>query len=164
MKIDKYGAQVFLSNDHHKVHAERMYSASVSNAAIGAAGTLALSITTPDTKAKTHIKVAIDSNKAGVAILAEGDVISVGSAVTAVNMNRSSETVYAGTLKKDATRDTPGTTLRTLVIAAPGVVGSMGHIRNDTEWNLKKNTTYTFLFTADGATTAASINAEFYEE
>jgi hypothetical protein len=161
MKLDLNGAQAILDYLQHQTNKGNLHVASVSGT-IGAAGTIALSITTPDTTKKTCLSIAVNANKAGNFIVAEGDVITGGSSVTAYNMNRNSAVTYGGTLTKDATRSTPGTTMKTTIVGAPGVFAWSD--RPGAFMKLLGNTTYTILFTADGASTAVSIEVAVYEE
>jgi hypothetical protein len=157
MKIDKEGYQVNMDVLPFKTHQGDLFEASIS-ATIGAGGTLALSIKPPNTADKaTHLILEVSANKAGNFIFAKGDTISGGSDVTANNLNFNSSKTYAGAIKKDATRDTPGTTVKTVIVGAT----MAPYI--ESERVLVKNTVYTILFTADGVSTTVSINAKFYE-
>lgn len=162
MKTDSVGkAEVGLDWLHSLVHDSKVFSVSISNT-IGAAGTLALHITTPSTK-NVHIEVKCSANKSGVLILAETDTLTGGSAKTPVNNDRTSSAAASSTALQDATRSVPGTTLRTIIVGAGVPVAVAGEGRPGLEFILKRSTSYTILFTADGASTVVAINADFYE-
>lgn len=162
MVIDKHQANVNIDWEHHLIHHERLFIGQV-NAVLAGSGTLAIHITTPNTNYRTHVSFDIDNDKSGVIVLRESDVLTVGTgtAVPMLNHDRNSNSVYSGTVKKDATVATPGTVLRNLPLSA-------GHITLDGEkrkgeYILKANATTTLLFTADGAGTNTTLTIDLYE-
>lgn len=161
MKLDLTGAQVVIGWRRNSAHHGRLFNINVSDT-INTGETLALSITTPATN-HTRLFFHVDSNASGNFIFAEGDVISGGTPVTPVNFNRPCCNTYGGTVVKDATRDTPGTTLDTIIVGSAGKYGSGENEGNDVPWILKASTTYTILFTADGDDTTLDIGMQVEE-
>jgi len=165
-KVDIDGADVSIDWMHHLVHHGKLFGLSLS-ATIGAAGSLKMHIKTPAaTVAKpVHFDCVINCSKAGVVLFREGDTITGGTGKTAFNYNRNSTRAFNSTLTQDSTVSAAGTVLKTFEIgtnAPPIRIGSEGEFRE--EFILKPSTTYTLQFTADGADTLVSLNADMYED
>ena len=157
MRQDRLLADVKIDWNHHLVHSEKLYSSSYSNT-VGGSATVAVHITTPAT-GRVHIDFTISANKSGVIAFSEGDTLAGGTALAAYNNDRNSGNSASSVLKHDATISAAGTTLRTIVLGA----GQTTRISLNTEFILKPSTAYSVVFTADGASTTAAINADFYE-
>lgn len=164
MRTDKSGAQSVITWEHSLVHHSKIFSASWSNT-VGAAATVAMHVITPASESGyVHIDFICSADKSGVLVLREADTITGGTGLTPVCNNRADIKVPATTMKYDATVSVPGTVLRTINVGAGVVTRIGGEGRTSLEYILKASTTYTIIFTADGATTRAVINCDFYED
>jgi hypothetical protein len=152
MRTDKYQAEVVLDWISHMVHMGTGYYISVSNT-IGAAGTLALHITT-STK-DVVLNLISSTNKTGTMVVNEGATLVGGSTPVAYNANRNYSSTILSTFKQDAT-PTGGATILTILSSA-GAPATFTMV-------LKKSTIYTITFTADSATTIATISGFMDEE
>ena len=152
MRTDKYQADVVLDWVRHMTHMGTGYYISISNT-IGAAGTLALHITT-STK-DVILNLISSTNKTGTMVVNEGATLVGGSTPVAYNANRNYASSILSTFKQDAT-PTGGTTILT-VNAGSGAPAAFTMV-------LKKSTVYTITFTSDASTTIATITGFINEE
>lgn len=161
MKTDVLKSDVSIDWMHHLVHDEKVFSLSMSDT-IDGAETLAMHVSVAAGK-QVHFDMICTANKAGVLVMTEGDTLAGGTAQTPVNNNRTSSKTMSSTLTKDSTISAAGTTIRTIVVGAGIPVKVGGEGRTNLEFILKPSTKYSFVFTADGASTVVSLNADMYE-
>lgn len=166
------GAIGVMQNDHRYIHEGKGFTYAGNTGSVSAAGTYALSITTPPKSSNKYIhfrpaNFTATANTTSITIR-EDDTTASGSAGTPINMNRNSDKASSITLAYGVTAGGGGTIIYQDAVgggsnpanAKGGVAGAAD------ERVLKPNTVYTIIFTVVGAVTASTCyySLFWYEE
>lgn len=129
-------------------------------ATVGTGTAVSVLITTPASETY-HLTAVCECKKAGTFILSEAPnaTATAGTALTSINVDRSSTNVNTLTLIKDGTFTSSGTVMERHVIG--GISGPNAETEN---WTLASAQTYLARFTADGTTSETVINLIYYRE
>jgi hypothetical protein len=160
---------------HHEIHSGSSYAVHTA-ATLASAATLVVAFKTADSAAWPHMIVAARSSGESNLKLYEGGTwtTSSGSALTCHNRNRNSSntsgilgdstgTFTAGVMVKDPTGVNVGaaTLFCEQHLGSGRIVG--GEARGVSEWILKANTNYVFVFTSEANSNDCQIHLDWYE-
>lgn len=164
-KFDKSSSEVLIDTLHHKVHHEMLFGSADQGLNVQAATPKLWSVVTPNANIVLHFFYNAISDGAVKVELYEGPTVTgAGNAVTPFNYNRNSVKTPTGLVYKDTTVSANGTLLETDFIGSSGgAVRGAGYSANSYEYNLKKNTTYLFIFTVASNGTNVALNCVWYE-
>lgn len=156
-------ALVVMDYEHHEIHAGSYFRAGFQKD-VGNGGTAILAITTPNTTAWLHLRVAVDVElEARIQLFENPTSITGGSAVTPRNANRNSATASGATAVTDPTVNTTGAVVLGNQVLGSGK-SSGGDADSGYEWVLKQNEEYAIIVT--NLTTSdnqVNIRCQWYE-
>ena len=151
-----HGAMITIDHLSHEVHHAHHFTAT--NAEVLASGSVSsILLETPSSGIATiQFAVAFESSGAGTLLLAEGEVGTVGTAITPQNNHRptgGSSTMISLT---NTAAPTVGTVLEYSVIGTSSPSSKLGGAREGKNpWILKYDTRYSLQFTSSAATNVA---------
>ena len=165
-KISIFGKNALptISNEHNRAHGGELFTAGVSNAALGASASLFIEINIP-ASIEMHLKAYTFYNgDNGTIELLEAPTLTTGAAaLTAFNKKRSSTRISSTILKSNPTGISSGVSLDKMSFKGtnqhPGIL-----VISDWEWILKPSTVYLVSLTNDGVgNEQAYLRILFYE-
>lgn len=160
-------SQLVIESPHHHVHDELAYKLSGKSSDLSTTP-VHLSFTTPNTSVRFHMLAKASAGGAATFTITEGPTggVTGGSAATPLNRRRDSANTSAGTnFLTGATAPTGGTVLDDPDFGIAGgffTASQAGESRDEAEWVLKPNTTYSFRLTSATAV-AGSVKLSWYE-
>lgn len=160
-------SQLVLDSPHHHVHDALAYKLKAKSSDLSTTP-VHLSFTTPNTTTRFHMLAEAAAGGAANFSIVEGPSggVTGGSAATPLNRRRDSSNVSSGSnFLTGATAPTGGTTLEDEDFGITGgffTASQAGAARDEEEWVLKPNTTYSFRLTAATAI-EGSIKLSWYE-
>jgi len=160
-------AQLVLDSPHHHVHDELAYKLSAKSSDLSVTP-VHLSFTTPDSEDRFHMFASAFAAGQATFTITEGPTggVASGSAATPINRRRDSSNTSGGTgFLSGATAPTGGTVIDDPTFGVTGgfFTGAIpGATRDEAEWVLAPNTTYSFRLTSTDAI-AGGISLSWYE-
>lgn len=149
---------------HHEIHGGSSFVASyIAN--VANAGTINVTITTPDTTKYAHMLWVIGTELESELRFYEGSTITGGTALAAFNRNRNSSGTSTCVVMGTPTVGTVGSLIFTDHLGGGSAAARFGgETRGVNEWVLKKNTTYTVqLVNATASDNYMSVALDWYE-
>lgn len=157
-------AQVVIDSAHREVHEDETFQASIYNNAVANNNAIALLFQT-GARFNHFVFVVAAGGNLEIEFIENVNVTNAGGAVQVRRMKRSGTAISATTVTSNPT--VAGGVRLAHALSAGGTGGNSagGGARQDTEWNLARNTTYLIRVTnRAGNNQPASILAQWYEE
>jgi hypothetical protein len=150
--------------DHYETHAGKLFYLATYNDALGAAASINIAVTTPDTTQEQHLEIFFSGTGEFLGEFLEGATVSEGSDVTPANKHRRSANTSNVAAKIGVTVADAGTLIeRTYLGGGSGSGAHGGADRGTAEWVLDRNTTYLFRLTSQAADNEVQIELIWYE-